>query len=106
MSENGMPAAENAQPQIPPIDLGNSQLFDPSHSIEVYRGFVRASDGRTVYVMTFRQGVSTFSLPFHNGPQGMLALANMLIDDAQNVSPPSGLIVPPAGARIPNLRRG
>lgn len=91
--------------QLPPIDPGNAQALDPRHDIQVTRGFVRLVDGRSVYVMTFRQGVATFTLPFHGGPDAMRALAQMLVTDAQNQERPSGLIVPQVGTPIPNLTR-
>lgn len=91
--------------QLPPLDPGNVWALDPKHEIQITRGFVRLQDGRTVYVLTFRQGVCTFTLPFHGGPQAMIGMAQMLLSDAEKTERPSGLIVPQPGTPIPDLRR-
>jgi hypothetical protein len=100
----GMAPGENA-PTLPAGDPGNLDVMNPRHEISMTPGFVKLVNGKDVYVITFRSGVVSFTLPFHGGKDQIKAFAQMLLDHAESTDRPSGLIVPQPGTPIPNLRR-
>lgn len=89
---------ENENLRLPPVDQGNPDIFTGTYGeVHISRGTVQRIDGRVMFHLTFRQGLATFSVPFHDAAT-LRAFGQMCIDDADaldmNIPKPSGLYVP------------
>lgn len=88
MSENSQaPGSVN----LPPVDPGNRYVFS-GLPVDITCEFVPIQ-GRLVYVITFRQGGTTFSLPVTDA-QMLNGLGMKFIEDSNKMTRPSGLYVP------------
>ena len=76
---------------LPPYDTGNRYLFGQT-PVDITTDFVPIN-GRVVYVLTFRQAGTTFTLPIADANM-LQTLGNKLLTDSANLARPSGLYLP------------